>query len=92
MRIVNADEIVKLKSQHTIGSNGNTAEKWKLEVYAANQVRAKRRARVWVRKEVPTARNYLDPDVDTEQSTLEDFFTDTLTLEYYDIEILVIRT
>lgn len=92
MGLVDTDEIVRLKSQQTIDSNGNTVEKWKLEVYAANQIRAKRRARVWVRKEVPTARNYLDPDVDTEQSTLKDFFTDTLSLEYYNIEILVVRT
>lgn len=83
------DELVKLVSQRTIAfEDGQKIEEFVLDVYSVNPVAAKTRARRWVRTEAPFAVNILNPELeDTEQSTLRDFFTNSINLKYRRVEV-----
>ena len=94
MSLPDPDELVQLKSQRTIGTDdGNNVEKWTLIVWSISSPHARRRARQWTRRNVPTAKNILSPDVEgTEQSTLQQFFNEGFDAEFREVELVVVRS
>jgi len=84
----------KLISQQTQGGNGQKVEKWTIEVDAVNGFLAKQRARAYARRQAPTARNVFSPDQvgkgETEQSTFNQIFPESIQMERYRVEILVV--
>jgi len=93
MEIPDRDELVKLVSQQTIGeTDGQTVEKWTLEVWSSHPIRARRRARRWTRQKVPNARNIFNPETPgTQQSTLSELFTELGEPVYRTVEVIVVK-
>jgi len=91
--VPNPDELVRLVSQQTIDeSDGQTIERWGLEVWSSHPVVARNRARRWTRQKVPNARNVFSPSTDnTEQSTFGDFFDIVSDPKYRDVELVVVK-
>jgi len=92
--IPKADKIVKFKSQQTIKTTPTeTVEEWTMNVYSVNDLRARRRARRWVRANTPAAFNVLTPEVQDrdEQSTIRDFFENSIDFKYREVTVTVVK-
>lgn len=93
--IPDPDQLIKIKSIQTVGSREDeTIEKWKIEVYSVNDIAAKQRARGYIRRKVPNSMNILNPEItgrETEQSTLVDFFTNSIDLEFRTVEMTIVK-
>lgn len=86
------DELVQLISQQTIGSDdGQRIERLTYKVWGVNDRNRKRRARRRTRANAPTAINFLRPTTNTEQSTLRDFFDNSLDAEFGEVEVVVVK-
>lgn len=91
--VLNKPELVR---QNTIGDkNGDIVEQWEYKVDAVNELRAKTIVRRYVRTNVPLAKNILNPTVtdasNTEQSTITQFFPDTMKQEEYRVKLTIVR-
>lgn len=92
--IPDLDKLVRLVGMQTVETNDKERiEEWTLEVYSVNDIAAKNRARAYVRRQVPNARNLLNPvhDDKSEQSTLKEWFTNSLDMQTRTIKITVVR-
>lgn len=82
----------KIVRQQTVEEN---VDKFRISVKAASKQVAKARARTFLRSEIPTAKNVLDPEVrsrgETEQSSMRQFFPESLKQKDYKVDLLVVR-
>lgn len=70
-------------------------DKFTVKTKAPTRLAAKQRARQYMRRQVPTAKNVFTPRVssreEAEQSNLRDFFPKTWHSEEFMVEITVVR-
>lgn len=85
----------QLIRQETAEVDGQHVDRLVYRVYAANETRARILARGYARKNNPTIKNIIEPEIisveDTKQSMIRDFFPDTFNMNEYEIGILAVR-
>lgn len=85
-------DLVQLVSQQTIEiDDGQKIERLTYKVWGINNRIRKRRARRWTRANTPSAINFLRPTTETEQSTLRDFFDNSIDAEFAQVEVVVVK-
>lgn len=84
----------KIVKQQTLKSNGEKIELIGVELDAVNEFIARQRARGFVRRNFPGAKNILTPELtesNTKQSTFNDIVPETFHADEHTIEVTVVR-
>lgn len=84
----------KIVSQQTIDSNGDKIEKFGVEIEAANEFVARQRVRGYMRRQFPTIKNIMTPELtsqNTKQSTFNDIVPKTIEVKEFVITVTVVR-
>lgn len=86
-------ELIRQETLDT--SPESTVENLVFRVYAANRTRARVIARGYIRKNYPTIKNILSPEVlsseKAKQSTIRNFFPDTFQLNEYEVGVVIVK-
>lgn len=81
-------------SQETISANGDTVEKFTVELDAVNEFAARQRARAYMRRNFPLIKNVISPEFkssNTKQSTFNEIMPDRFRAETHRIEVTAVR-
>ena len=81
-------------SQQTVTTNGEKVEKFVVEVDAVNKFAARQRARGYMRRNFPSIKNVMTPELkssNTKQSTFNDLMPDMIKAETHKIEVTTVR-
>lgn len=65
-----------------------------VSVPAVNNIVARQRARTFIRRKYPTAKNILSPDIDsseTKQTTFNELFPESLHREDFRVDVVVVQ-
>lgn len=84
----------KLIRQQSIGGDGQNVESWVIEVNAVNEFVARQRARIFARWQDVTIKNILSPEIvssEPVQTTFSDLFPESIRMETYRVEVIVVR-